>query len=184
MSYTKLSFLFDETNQNINNSEQLLSLDTGREIALFVAKNGHNSSTIQSLIKLVRRKFFLSEKLSTVIVNQVLGIRNVCANWMNFHAAVSADTSGNTIYNTVAPSGVTELKDSTYETCKKYFPLYDQIYVVNDISQMKDEIDYIVDLAIQWSKPTGDGDWEYYKGKVTEGYDYNKIYSPLTFRFE
>jgi hypothetical protein len=103
---------------------------------------------------------------------------------MNNHSIVSYDANGEGVFNTIIPKSIQELKQSVRLTCQKYFPLYEMIYQVNSFNDLIPEIDYIVDEVVKWSKPDGSGTWEYYSQEIRKNYDYNDIYSQLTFRFE
>lgn len=189
MLYESLSFNINKIDYTTREGERLfVPLDLTRQIAIYIAKNQHGCSKIKTLIEDVRRKYFLPRNVSEVIVNQVLGIRNVCANWMNKHATIGQEENEHgvivPIYNDKIPTSLMTLKSSVLFTCEKYFPLYELIYNVNTFEDLHDEIKFLVDEIVKWSKKDGTGDWNYYVSNVTKGYNYEEIYSQLSFRFD
>lgn len=158
--------------------DDLIDPIVGVQIASFIASNGSRCSTISSLVELIKQNHFVSERIANILIVQVLGIRNICANWMNLNATVDFV---NMINNTVAPIDIDELKTSAYFTCEHYFSGYDQIYTVVTVEDIRDKIYAIVDDVITWSKSDGSGTWEYYVNNITTNYDYEQINNQLYF---
>jgi len=176
--FNNLSFAITADNDN-QILDDLIDPQIGVEIATFIASNGHRCSTISSLVELLKQNFFVSDRIANILIQQVLGIRNICANWMNLNATIGLDGNGNEINNSSAPVNVTELKSGVYFTCEKYFGSYEPIYTTTNINDVRDKIYAIVDDVILWSKPEGDGTWEYYVQNISSNYNFDQINSQL-----
>jgi hypothetical protein len=177
--FNNLSFTIN-TDTNQTSLDDLIDPIVGVQIATFIASNGSKCSTVNSMQELIRQNYFVSDRVSSILIEQVLGIRNICANWMNLNATVSFDENGGMINNSVAPTNITELKDSVFFTCERYFSSYEPIYTTTNINDVRDKIDSIVDDAITWSKSDGSGTWEYYLQNITTNYDYNQINNQIS----
>jgi len=173
--FINLGFVLNGHPAQNNDSSDLISKELAREIFQYIAINGKDYNNINSFAEILRQKFFVSNRVGKEIIIQSMELRLVCANWMNCNATTGVDENNEDILNTTEPNSLDELKQDAFFTCNRDLSNYDPIYTVNSLEEAITEFNYVIDLIVIWSKIDGSGDWEYYKIKVLENYDFETL---------
>jgi len=153
-------------------TNNLISVDLACQIALFVAQNGYIYSSVNSFAEIIRQKYFIDFSVAKEYIIQLLELRLVACNWMNKNSTIGTDSNGNPILNDIAPQTLDELKEDCLYTSNRDYGLYAPIFTVNSLEEAISQFNYVVDLIVLYSKIDGSGDWNYYKIKILEHYDY------------
>jgi hypothetical protein len=169
--FVNLGFVLNGHTGNTVTSN-LISVDLACQIALFVAKNGYIYNNVNSFADIIRQKYFIDYSIAREYIIQLMELRLVAANWMNLNSTIGYDSNNNPILNDTAPQTLDELKEDCLYTSNRDYGIYAPIFTVNSLDEAISQFNYVIDLIVQYSKIDGTSDWNYYKIKILEHYDY------------
>jgi len=153
----------NDINPDINN----ISVETAGSIVISFAERKDLST--------VKHELQIPTSIVKAVYKDIIEIETMVSRIMSGTAILEfaeLDESGEivtpTIYNTV-PTSQNELKSVAYSLIERDYSLKVQAdYTIQDISDLKEKIDFCIDTLITYSKSDKTGDWEFFKDQFND----------------